>query len=58
LMARFAIQQRVATPQGLQAFEAEGYAFAAGVSSADCLVFRRKVVSASSHALRGGRYNR
>jgi uncharacterized protein len=58
LMARYAIQQRVATPQGLQAFEAEGYAFAAGVSSADCLVFRRKVVSASSHALRGGRYNR
>jgi uncharacterized protein len=43
LMARYAIQQRLATPQGLQAFDTEGYAYAAKASQPDCLVFRRKV---------------
>jgi uncharacterized protein len=43
LMARHAIQQRVATPQGLQAFNAEGYVYAAKVSQPDRLVFRRRV---------------
>ncbi|MEI8170278.1 MAG: peroxide stress protein YaaA [Rhodoferax sp.] len=41
LMARFAATQRVVTPQQLQAFDAEGYAFDAAASSLDRLVFRR-----------------
>eukprot|EP00887_Chlorella_sp_A99_P004543 scaffold56.g4543.t1 len=42
LMARYAIEQQVATPEGLQTFTSEGYAFDADVSVADKLVFRRK----------------
>ena len=42
LMARFAATQRVVTPQQLQAFDAEGYAFDADVSRPDRLVFRRE----------------
>ena len=41
LMARFAIQHQVKTPKALEAFDAEGYAFAPDVSDADTLVFRR-----------------
>lgn len=41
LMARHAVQQRALTPQQLQGFDAEGYAFAAGVSGPQRLVFRR-----------------
>lgn len=41
LMARFAIQHQVKTPKALEAFDAEGYAFAPDVSRADTLVFRR-----------------
>ncbi|MBL8279080.1 MAG: peroxide stress protein YaaA [Pelomonas sp.] len=42
LMARFAIQQRLETPEGLQAFDLDGYRLAPEVSSPDRLVFRRK----------------
>jgi len=41
-MARFAIQRRIATPAGLQAFDAEGYAFDAAASAPERLVFRRR----------------
>jgi len=41
LMARYAIQQQAKTPEALQAFNLEGYAFEASASSADSLVFRR-----------------
>lgn len=42
LMARYAIQHRLETPEGLQAFDADGYRLAHEVSTADRLVFRRK----------------
>jgi len=42
LMARFAIQQRLETPDGLKAFNLDGYRWAPDVSSPDSLVFRRK----------------
>jgi uncharacterized protein len=42
LMARHAIQHRVATPAGLKKFDAEGYGFDAAASSRDRLVFRRR----------------
>jgi cytoplasmic iron level regulating protein YaaA (DUF328/UPF0246 family) len=41
LMARFAVLQRLKSPESLTAFDAEGYAFAPEVSSANRLVFRR-----------------
>ncbi|MBT9487556.1 MAG: peroxide stress protein YaaA [Rubrivivax sp.] len=41
LMARFAIEQRLQTPEALRDFDAEGYAFAPAVSTPDRLVFRR-----------------
>ena len=41
LMARYAITRRVKTVKALQAFDAEGYAFAPDVSREDHLVFRR-----------------
>jgi cytoplasmic iron level regulating protein YaaA (DUF328/UPF0246 family) len=41
LMARHAAQQKALTPQQLQGFDAEGYAFAAGASGPQRLVFRR-----------------
>lgn len=41
LMARFAIQHQVRTPEALQAFNLEGYAFEASHSSDDTWVFRR-----------------
>ena len=41
LMARYAIQHQVKTPEALQAFNLEGYAFEASASSQDSLVFRR-----------------
>ncbi len=43
LMARYAIERRLATPQGLTKFDAEGYAFDAKASQADKLVFRRRL---------------
>jgi uncharacterized protein len=42
LMARFAIQQRLETPEGLKSFDLDGYRLAPDVSSPDRLVFRRK----------------
>lgn len=41
LMARYVIDERIDDPAGLKGFAAEGYAFAADVSTADRLVFRR-----------------
>ena len=41
LMARYAATHRIVTPQGLKAFNLEGYAFDAEVSQPERLVFRR-----------------
>jgi cytoplasmic iron level regulating protein YaaA (DUF328/UPF0246 family) len=43
LMARHAIRHRVATPQKLQGFDADGYAFDPAASAPDRLVFRRRL---------------
>jgi len=42
LMARYAIQQRLATPEGLRGFDLDGYRLAPAVSTSDRLIFRRK----------------
>ena len=42
LMARYAATHRVVTPQQLQGFDVEGYAYEAAASSPDRLVFRRQ----------------
>lgn len=44
LMARYIIDHRIDTPEGLQGFDSEGYAYAPGQSGPDHLVFRRKAV--------------
>lgn len=44
LMARYAIEKKLATVRKLQGFDAEGYRFDASVSEPDRLVFRRKLV--------------
>jgi cytoplasmic iron level regulating protein YaaA (DUF328/UPF0246 family) len=41
-MARHAIRHRIATPQGLESFDLEGYAFDRSASQPDHLVFRRR----------------
>lgn len=43
LMARFAIEQRVDTPAGLQDFNLDGYRFDAAHSTPERLLFRRRV---------------
>jgi hypothetical protein len=43
LMARFALRQRLDRPEGLQAFQAEGYGFTPEASTADRWVFRRRL---------------
>ena len=43
LMARYAIEHRIATPRKLEAFDLEGYAYDASVSEPHRLVFRRKL---------------
>jgi uncharacterized protein len=43
LMARHAIEQRIASPKKLATFNAEGYALDAAVSAPDRLVFRRRL---------------
>ena len=43
LMARWAILHRVRSVKALQGFDAEGYAFVPAASSADRLLFRRRV---------------
>lgn len=45
LMARYIVQKRLNTPAKLKKFNSAGYAFAPEVSSADRLVFRRKIVA-------------
>jgi cytoplasmic iron level regulating protein YaaA (DUF328/UPF0246 family) len=45
LMARHAVTRRVATPEGLRTFDAEGYAFCAAESAPDRLVFRRHLAA-------------
>jgi cytoplasmic iron level regulating protein YaaA (DUF328/UPF0246 family) len=42
LMMRYAAQHRISSPQKLQGFDLEGYAFAPAASEPDRLVFRRK----------------
>ena len=42
LMARYAIQNRLETPEGLKGFDLDGYRLAPEASSPDRLVFRRK----------------
>jgi uncharacterized protein len=42
LMARYCIQQRIETPDGLKGFDLDGYRLAPEASSPDHLVFRRK----------------
>lgn len=41
MMARWVLQQRVAHPEGLIAFDVDGYGFVAAESTADRLVFKR-----------------
>ena len=41
LMARYAIEHRITTPEGLKHFDSEGYAHAPEVSGLDRLIFRR-----------------
>jgi uncharacterized protein len=43
MMARFAIQKRIKDAKKLEAFQSDGYAFAAHASEPDRLVFRRKL---------------
>jgi uncharacterized protein len=43
LMARYAIQHQVKTPDALQGFNLEGYGFAPDASNEDTLVFRRQL---------------
>ena len=43
LMARYATLNQVNHPDGLRAFDLDGYAYAAEASSSDRLVFRRKI---------------
>ena len=43
LMARYAVQHQVLTPEGLLKFDSEGYAFDSAASELDRLVFRRKL---------------
>ncbi|MFC0402117.1 peroxide stress protein YaaA [Paraburkholderia rhizosphaerae] len=45
LMARFAVEHRIAKPEELKQFDAEGYAFDADASNDDTYVFRRRVAS-------------
>jgi uncharacterized protein len=43
LMARYAVENRLGTPEALQGFDAEGYAFDAKASNDSTYVFRRRV---------------
>lgn len=44
LMARYVIENKISKPDALQGFDSEGYGYAASESSAEKLVFRRKLV--------------
>lgn len=43
LLVRYAVQQRIATPKGLEGFDLDGYRFAPAASEPERLVFRRQV---------------
>lgn len=43
LMARYAVEHRLAAPEALKGFAAEGYAFDAGASNDSTYVFRRRI---------------
>ena len=43
LMARYAVENRIAEPEALKAFDVEGYAFDANASNDSTYVFRRRV---------------
>ena len=43
LMARYAVENRVAEPEALKAFDVEGYAFDADASNDSTYVFRRRI---------------
>ncbi|MBV8500779.1 MAG: peroxide stress protein YaaA [Paucibacter sp.] len=43
LMARYAIQHRIVTPEGLRGFDMDGYVFSPEASTAEKMVFRRKL---------------
>lgn len=45
LMARFAVTQRLTLPEQLKGFDLDGYAFAPAASSAETLVFRRRLAT-------------
>ena len=45
LMARYIVLNRITTPAKLKKFDLSGYAYAAGASTEDRLVFRRKAVA-------------
>jgi len=45
LMARYAIDHRLESPESLKGFDREGYAWAAAASAAERLVFRRKMAA-------------
>jgi uncharacterized protein len=43
LMARYAVENRIAEPEALKAFDVEGYAFDASASNDSTYVFRRRI---------------
>ena len=45
LMARWAVQHRITNPKKLEGFDLDGYAFDAGTSEPDRLVFRRRTAA-------------
>ena len=47
MMARHAITHRIQTPETLQGFSQDGYVFNAAASTADRMVFRRKMAAAA-----------
>ena len=47
MMARHAITHRIQTPETLQGFSQDGYVFYAAASTADRMVFRRKMAAAA-----------
>jgi cytoplasmic iron level regulating protein YaaA (DUF328/UPF0246 family) len=50
LMARYAIERRIVSPDGLEGFDVDGYAYDAQASQPERLVFRRRVDDAPRSA--------
>ncbi len=44
-MARYAIEHKITKPEGLKAFDSDGYAFDASASDELSWVFRRRVAA-------------